>query len=319
MKKFYLWMLAAGTLILSACALTSCDDQKDIPARNIPTATLTAGQTSVSSITFTVASINADKCAYRVLPAADDAPDAAAVLASGTAVPANESVRVEVDGLNENTSYTVYAAASAGERVGELTTATMTTIKGDTPPDQMTTIELEWADLAYYYTDDEEGTMGNFYFTLIRGEIDDHVGFPMPGPDNFMLGLDLYTAMPADLEHPVCPDGTYTYSVQPGVMNTFLVSEDLTGPSACFIENFQAITFKDGSFTIAYADGIYTLDGTVTGSLKEVVGKYRFLYTGEIPFVNKQLSGKMSSPAPGPRRYGDGDHYRMNTRVREMQ
>lgn len=319
-------MLAAATLLMSGFALTSCDDDPEnppVPPETVPTVTLTAGEATAASIAFTVASKDADKCAYLVLPTADEAPDAASVLASGTAVPANESKRVEVDGLSENTSYTVYAAASAGERVGELKKVTMTTQKKDTPPDEVTTIELEWADLAYYYTDDEEGTVGNFYFTLIRGEIDDHVGFPLPGPDNFMLGLDLYTAMPADLEHPVCPDGTYTLSHQPGVRNTYFVSEDLGGPSACFIENGDAIKFKDGSFTLAYADGVYTLDGTVTGSLKkgdkEVEGQYRFLYTGEIPFVNKQLPQKDIIACTQAKAVWYGDLYRMNTCVWELQ
>lgn len=320
MKKFYFWMLAAATLLSSGLALTSCDDGPEnppIPPETVPTVTLSAGEATEASITFTVASKDADKCAYRVLPTADDAPDAAAVLTSGTAVPANESKRVEVAGLSENTSYTVYAAASVGERVGELKTVTMTTKKGQAP-EEVTIIELERAQDAFYYTDDEEGTVGNFYFSLARGEMDDHYGFPAPGEDNFLLCLDLYTDIPADLEHPVLSQGTYTMANESGVVNTFFVAaNDLSGPSVCFTENFGAIEFKDGTFAITYADGQYTLSGDVVS--KEDDRKYRFLYTGEIPFVNKDLPPETSVTCTEADAVWYGDLYGMNTCVWELQ
>lgn len=281
-------MIAAVSMLFTCFVFTACSDNEELPppTEPNPSVTLTAGKPTASSIAFTVASSDADKCAYRVMPSADEAPDAAAVLASGTSVPIGEAKDVVVDGLTPSTSYTVYAAASAGDKVSPLKTLQMTTAKKD-EPQEVTTIEFERADLAYYYTDNEEGTVGNFYFTLVRGELDDHVGFPLPGPDNFMLGLDLYTAMPSDLEHPVLPDGTYTYSGLPGVRGTYYVNEDgLGGPSALFFGE-GTVEFKDGTFTVSYTNGRYTLEGTVTA--KKDDAKYRFLYTGEIPFVNKDL------------------------------
>lgn len=284
-------MIATVAMLFTGFAFTACSNNNEElppppPPELNPTVRLTAGEPTEHSIAFTVVSDKAEKCAYRVLPTADDAPDAAAVLLSGTPVPAGESKDVVVDALTPGTSYTVYAAASAGDQVSPLETLQMTTKKKEDPV-EVTTIEFEWADLAYYYSEDEESGVGNFYFTLVRGEIDDHAGFPLPGPDNFMLGLDLYSAMPSDLEHPVLPDGTYVKSGQPGVNGTFYVNEEgLNGPSACFTYD-NAIGFKDGSFTISCAEGVYTLEGNVTA--KKDDAKYRFVFTGEIPFVNMDL------------------------------
>lgn len=76
---------------------------------------MTPGATTASSVSFTVAPQNADKCAYVCLKNVEgiELPDAVSVMAEGRQLEKVETQLVEVKELEAE--YVVLAAASAGE------------------------------------------------------------------------------------------------------------------------------------------------------------------------------------------------------------
>lgn len=80
---------------------------------------MTPGATTASSVSFTVAPQNADKCAYVCLKNVEgiELPDAVSVMAEGRQLEKVETQLVEVKELEAEAEYVVLAAASArGER-----------------------------------------------------------------------------------------------------------------------------------------------------------------------------------------------------------
>lgn len=78
---------------------------------------VTPGATTASSVSFTVAPQNADKCAYVCLKNVEgiELPDAVSVMAEGRQLEKVETQLVEVKELEAEAEYVVLAAASAGE------------------------------------------------------------------------------------------------------------------------------------------------------------------------------------------------------------
>ena len=78
---------------------------------------MTPGATTASSVSFTVAPQNADKCAYVWLKNVEgsELPDAVSVMAEGRQLEKVETQLVEVKELEAEAEYVVLAAASAGE------------------------------------------------------------------------------------------------------------------------------------------------------------------------------------------------------------
>ena len=78
-----------------------------------PTINVFAGEVTGSSISFTVSPGSAIECAYLVR-SNNTVPTVADVFAQGTTVPANENTEITVEGLDQQTAYTVYAAVKNG-------------------------------------------------------------------------------------------------------------------------------------------------------------------------------------------------------------
>lgn len=267
------------------------------------------------SIVFTITPTEAEICAYRVLPAGDKAPDAAAILAEGTAVAADKATVVTVDELTAETAYTVYAAGANGDFISPVEHKGFTTApsKPEPPEPEVTTIELEWPLLAYYYSEQELENTGNFYFNLVLGEVDDHVGMPIDGPGNYVLGVDLYSELPQDILNPVLPDGTYTYSNVPKVRGTFFCSNDgLTGPTALFTGDDGTYGFIDGKVQISHTDAGYDFVGEFTTKADK---KIRLIYKGDIPFENKDIERTVTVNCTQAAGEWMGDMYRLGNSV----
>ena len=130
MKKFSFLALS-----LLATAFVGCKEDNpviDEPVVVTPEVTLEAGETTETTIAFTVTSKDAEAVAYLVyegetVPAAED------IFANGTAVEVNKAVEVTVEELTAETTYGVIAAARNGEEVKVADAIELTTLKGDEP------------------------------------------------------------------------------------------------------------------------------------------------------------------------------------------
>ena len=130
MKKFSFLALS-----LLATAFVGCkedDPVVDTPVVVTPEVTLEAGETTETTIAFTVTSQDAEAVAYLVfegetVPAAED------IFANGTAVEVNKAVEITVEELTAETTYGVIAAARNGEQVKVADAIELTTLKADEP------------------------------------------------------------------------------------------------------------------------------------------------------------------------------------------
>ncbi len=130
MKKFSFLALS-----LLATAFVGCKEDNpviDEPVVVTPEVTLEAGETTETTIAFTVTSKDAEAVAYLVydgetVPAAED------IFANGTAVEVNKTVEVTVEELTAETTYGVIAAARNGEQVKVADAIELTTLKAEGP------------------------------------------------------------------------------------------------------------------------------------------------------------------------------------------
>ena len=128
--KNLLLALFALPLLFVACDKDNpvVDDVKE------PTVAVTAGVATDSTITFTVASTDAEKVAYLVVEGTN-APTASEVLANGTEVEVNKSVEVTATELKAETEYTIVAAAQNSKAVVKATASKTTLKAGEKPAD----------------------------------------------------------------------------------------------------------------------------------------------------------------------------------------
>ncbi len=130
-KKYLSWLMAALPALMLTLSFSSCKDDDDEGPVVTPSVTLTAGEPTETSVSFTVSPSDAEKCAYVcVEKTADALPAAAAILAEGTTVAADKDSEITVSGLVPNTTYIVAAAASYGSQTGEVVKIEMLTSQG---------------------------------------------------------------------------------------------------------------------------------------------------------------------------------------------
>ena len=124
--------LALMALPLFFVACDKGNDTVDTPKD--ATVTITAGSFTESEISFTIASTNAEKVAYIVIEAAEEAPMASEVLANGVVIDANKSVECTKGELKAETTYTIIAVAQNSKGVDKKSIE-MTTLQGTVTPD----------------------------------------------------------------------------------------------------------------------------------------------------------------------------------------
>lgn len=149
-----------------------------------PVVSLTAGEATASTITFSITSADATKVAYFVT-SSEDVPSANDILIVGTEVEVGENIEVTVEDLSAETLYNVYAAATDGENNVAAEPIQMTTLANENPNP-----ELEWEFFTGQYFNDNN-------YILTGRTIDNSIDF------NF----DMYC--PGSTEH-ILPEGTYT-------------------------------------------------------------------------------------------------------------
>ncbi|MBO7235302.1 MAG: hypothetical protein J6V05_01780 [Alistipes sp.] len=126
------------SLFLALMALplffVACDKGNDtVDTPKDATVTITAGSFTESEISFTIASTNAEKVAYIVIEAAEEAPMASEVLANGVVIDANKSVECTKGELKAETTYTIIAVAQNSKGVDKKSIE-MTTLQGTVTP-----------------------------------------------------------------------------------------------------------------------------------------------------------------------------------------
>ncbi len=117
MKKIFLF--------LAALPVFACTEKGTDPVK--PEVAVTAGEVTESTLSFTVTSSDALAAAWLCQPQDAKAPTPEAVLADGKAVAANQAVACTATGLNDNTTYVIYAAAMNDDTFVLSTPVPMTT------------------------------------------------------------------------------------------------------------------------------------------------------------------------------------------------
>lgn len=114
MKKSFL--LLALTFVL---ALVGCQKEEELPN---PQVSLTAGEATETTLSFTVTPSEAKECAYIRLAVGEEIPTAEVILSNGVSIDATKESTQTVTDLTANTEY-VFVAAVKNESVTKVSTA----------------------------------------------------------------------------------------------------------------------------------------------------------------------------------------------------
>ncbi len=137
MKKIRSFFAVACTALLSL-PFVACDEPEPLPEPEpepvipvvTPAVTVTAGEVTATTLSFTVTPENAEKCAWICLDAGQEIPAAEQILSNEkNAVSATETATVEVSDLAPETEYVIVAAASNGETAVVSEKITMKTLE----------------------------------------------------------------------------------------------------------------------------------------------------------------------------------------------
>ena len=140
MKKFKFLLLFA----LLATAFVACDDkEKEVEKPVLPTVEVEAGEAAETTLTFTVTSTEADVVKYIVLEAGSHEVTAELILANGNTATANEAYEATAEGLVDNTTYEIWAAAQNKDGVALSEKVEMTTLEEEAPQPEVEEVLAE--------------------------------------------------------------------------------------------------------------------------------------------------------------------------------
>lgn len=200
-KLFYL-----ATVVASFAFLAACND-KDEPAP-VPTpelsVTVEAGEATATTLSFTVAPVGAEACAYVCLDAREKIPAADYIMKTGKLISADKESTVTAENLLPSTSYSIVVAVKKDDKVAASEVLSMTTLAAEEDY-----INARYLVQAEYSTSNAAGN-GNYYLVISTEEPDANGVISTPG--NLMLILDLFAALDADPVNAVLPEGTYKVS-----------------------------------------------------------------------------------------------------------
>ncbi len=273
MKKTLLVPFAAFLLALS---VSGCKNDQQ-PAAD-PDVTLTEGEVTLNTVSFTIASANATKVAYMtIVSGKEDIPDVNTILENGTPVGANEETGITVSGLEPATEYIIAAAA---ENDG-LTMTEPATITMSTESDLFADIVSDHTDLMWYGPLGDTGS-DQFCLQLSNAEVSETL-MPLEGGE--LVRLYLFTAPVADRSDITLAPGTYT-------MANAEEYEHFTYDASASIfamgtngEDWMQINYESGEVTVEYADGQYTITANMVIADGEG-SKVRARYTGPIEAID---------------------------------
>lgn len=253
-KNLFLALLA---LPLFFVACDKGNDTVDTPKD--ATVTITAGSFTESEISFTIASTNAEKVAYIVIEAAEEAPMASEVLANGVVIDANKSVDCTKGELKAETTYTIIAVAQNSKGVDKKSIE-MTTLQGTVTPDPGpdpgpdTKVEFVATNLYAEYSDEE----GHIYGIMLGDKEFGDKGWGVDGGTYFTIYI-----LASSKGNGVLPNGRYALGEEGGyTANTILYDYSYRHQMANGTMVNSMEIFKEGYITISDGkiEGEFVLD-----------------------------------------------------------
>lgn len=202
-------------LALLICAgVASCKDDDPGTEPPKPKVSLTEGTSTTTSITFTVTPDEAEKCAYLYSKVEENAqveqPSAETVLKDGVQVSAEQATPVTLSPLDPESTYIVFAAASNGSVLSEVTTLRMET--GLLPePDYETWVQATSGMGQYNTISWAAEPTGNYMVQFSDIEFDEYGEAQSAG---YKIVLDLYGSLTDDVMNPTIPQGTYQFDAE---------------------------------------------------------------------------------------------------------
>lgn len=264
-KNLFLALLALPLMFVA------CNEDKPVDEVKDATVTVTAGTATENTLSFTVASTNADKVAYLVVEG--DAPTASEVLTNGTAVDANKSVELTATELKAETKYTIVAAAQNSKGVVK-NSIEMTTLAAETPgpgpdpgPDPNTKVEFVATNLDAEYSDEE----GHIYGIMLGDKEFGDTGWGVDGGTYFTIYI-----LASSKGNGVLPNGRYALGEEGGyTANTIIYDYSFRHQFANGTINGMEL-FKEGYITIS--------DGKIEGEfvLDRDDSVHHVLYEGDL-------------------------------------
>lgn len=120
MKSSFLYWVNLLVISIFAFGTTGCSDDDNKNEIYPPSLTLEAGETTETTVSFTMIPKHADEMAYLLVKKEATAPSLDQIFSEGTNYAATENAKVTVKDLERNTKYQVYAASKSGELKSEV-------------------------------------------------------------------------------------------------------------------------------------------------------------------------------------------------------
>ena len=124
--RHLLYFLVAVPFVFAAC-----NDEPELTPVADPSVSITAGQATATSLTFSIDVKDAVSAAYVVVEASETEPTAETIISSGEPVAVNKVTTVIADGLNAETEYQIVAAAAGNNKTVKSLVVKMTTLKDE--------------------------------------------------------------------------------------------------------------------------------------------------------------------------------------------
>lgn len=268
---------------LMACVTTACNDKQDpIPPEpeNGPKVTLTAGETTPSTIAFTILPTKATACAYMLLTEDQQIPSAAVVLSDGEEADSKKATPVTIHGLVPETTHVVVAAVFDGTTnvLGEPLRLTTTPV--DIPDDA---VVLDRMISAIYFDDSSGAEYASYYIHLANVAcVKDEFNYYQPSAKGTLLRLDML-GEPSPEGNRALPAGTYYLDAHkaPQTINPYA-----TGITRSDGSNLTTNPFESGQVIVERKGDTYTLTATFTDNEE---AKHVFRYDGSLPIAEREL------------------------------
>lgn len=260
------------------CASTACDNNDPVlppEPENGPKVTIAPGETTYSTIAFTITPTDATACAYMVLTEQETIPSAAVILSDGTEAESKTPTPVTALGLVPETTYVVVAAVTDGKTSVLAEPLRLTTQQVKIPDNAVTLDRL----IKATYIDDAPGSGYVSYYLRLANVacIEDEFGYFEPADKGTLLLLDL-RGEPSPQGNRALPTGTYTLDAHPAplTINSYasgiVVRTDNADPKDNHFESGEVVVERKGD--------TYTLTANFIDN--EQV-EHSFVYTGALP------------------------------------
>ena len=212
------------------------------PASTVPEVSVTVGEVTSSSVSFSVSAVNAAECFYEVLEGSGAEPDAMEVIENGVPVDLTVSSDVTVEGLEASTEYLIVVAVRSGD--GQTALGSVEATTGAEPA-----VVLDSASGRHH------GSTNNWNLTL-RGTVD---------AVEYEISLDLYDDDSIDAGYLTAGEYTVSDGTEDGDLNIDYSSVDLYVTEDDAWTNYH-YTLVSGTLDVDIVDGEYSfrLDAVVS-------------------------------------------------------